>query len=93
MTFEDWCETLSTREQNQLPYDYLRNAFEAGQETEREACKKVCDVLHAAICQAVATMNISPEIARNSSLREAHNCLRQVLGDFAEQAILARGNK
>ncbi len=33
MTFEDWCETLSTREQNQLPYDYLRNAFEAGQET------------------------------------------------------------
>lgn len=47
MTFEDWWETLSYREKCNLPADYMRDAFEAGQVAEREACVKAVEGIQA----------------------------------------------
>lgn len=41
--------------------------------------------LHAAVCQAVALLNRSPEVARCAEGREAHNLLRQALADYADR--------
>lgn len=40
--------------------------------------------LHEAVCQAVALMNVSPDVARCRSTQEAHNILRQALIDIAD---------
>jgi hypothetical protein len=40
--------------------------------------------LHAAVCQAVALLNVTPEIARIPGAREAHTILRQALADYAD---------
>jgi len=40
--------------------------------------------LHEAACQAVALLNRSPEVARCTEGREAHNLLRQALVDVAD---------
>lgn len=40
--------------------------------------------LHAAICQAVALLNVTPEIARSEKGRQAHNILREALGKYAD---------
>lgn len=45
------------------------------------------DALHAAVCQAVALMNVSPEIARSADGREAHTVLRQALVEFADREL------
>lgn len=39
--------------------------------------------LHAAVCQAVAIMNMSLDIARSPDGREARDILRQALIDYA----------
>jgi len=40
--------------------------------------------LHTAICQAVAILNVAPEIARISEGRQAHTILRQALAEYAD---------
>jgi hypothetical protein len=40
--------------------------------------------LHAAVCQAVALLNRSPEVASCAEGREAHTILRQALVDYAD---------
>lgn len=40
--------------------------------------------LHAAICQAVALLNVAPEVARCKEGREARDVLRQALIDYAD---------
>lgn len=40
--------------------------------------------LHEAVCQAVALLNLAPELARSTEGREAHNLLRQALVDVAD---------
>ncbi len=41
------------------------------------------DLLHVAMCQAVALLNRSPAVASCSEAREAHTILRQALIDHA----------
>jgi hypothetical protein len=48
----------------------------------REACAKEEEGLHVAICQAVTLLNMSPEVARCASGREANNILRQALANY-----------
>lgn len=45
------------------------------------------DALHTAVCQAVALLNRSPEVALCAEGREAHTILRQALADYAEAHI------
>ena len=40
--------------------------------------------LHEAVCQAVALLNRSPEVAMCAEWREAHSLLRQALVDVAD---------
>lgn len=44
------------------------------------------DKLHAAVCQAVALLNMAPELARSPDGREAHTILRQALVDYADES-------
>ena len=41
--------------------------------------------LHAAICQAVALLNVTPELARSETGRQAHNILREALVTYADR--------
>lgn len=45
------------------------------------------EALHAAVCQAVAILNVSPDMARSRNGRDTHNILRQALIDYADAAI------
>jgi hypothetical protein len=42
------------------------------------------EALHAAVCQAVALLNRSPEVVRIAEGREAHQILRLALADYAD---------
>lgn len=42
------------------------------------------DALHAAVCQAVALLNVAPEVVRCGEGREARDILRQALADYAD---------
>jgi hypothetical protein len=46
------------------------------------------EALHVAVCQAVALMNRTPEVARCAEAREAHTLLRQALITYAAAAML-----
>ena len=41
-------------------------------------------MLHTAVCQAVALLNVSPLLARCESGSKAHQILRQALSDYAD---------
>lgn len=41
-------------------------------------------MLHTAVCQAVALLNVSPLLARCESGSKAHQILRQALVDYAD---------
>ena len=45
--------------------------------------------LHAAICQAVALMNVSAGVAGCKEGRQAHNTLRQALVEYADDFMNA----
>jgi len=49
--------------------------------------------LHAAICNAVALMNVSPEIASREDGRKVHNILRQALMDYTEHPNPTPGDR
>ena len=42
------------------------------------------NALHAAVCQAVALLNVAPEVARCAEGREARDVLRQALASYAD---------
>lgn len=42
------------------------------------------EMLHIAICKAVALLNTSPEVAMCSEGREANNILKKALIDYAD---------
>lgn len=43
--------------------------------------------LHTAMCQAVALLNVTPEIARSETGRRAHNILREALVKYADEYL------
>lgn len=43
------------------------------------------DNLHTAMCQAVALLNVTPEIARSETGRRAHDILREALVKHADE--------
>ena len=45
---------------------------------------KITEDLHAAVCQAVALLNIAPEVARCAEGRQARDILRQALATYAD---------
>lgn len=45
---------------------------------------RAAEALHAAVCQAVALLNCSPEVVRIAEGREAHQILRMALADYAD---------
>lgn len=47
------------------------------------------DNLHTAMCQAVALLNVTPEIARSETGRRAHDILREALVKHADEYILS----
>jgi hypothetical protein len=51
------------------------------------------DELHAIICQAVALLNVTPELARSDTGRHAHEILRKALIAYADRAALAESAK
>ena len=44
----------------------------------------IAETLHTAVCQAVALLNRSPEVARSTEGREARDVLRQALIAYAD---------
>jgi len=45
---------------------------------------KITEDIHAAVCQAVALLNIAPEVARCAEGRQARDILRQALATYAD---------
>lgn len=48
------------------------------------AMARQADALHVAVCQAVALLNVCPDIALLNERRAAHAILRQALIDYAD---------
>jgi hypothetical protein len=46
--------------------------------------RALLEQLHAAVCNAVAVMNVAPAVVRNEDGRKAHNILRQALTNYAD---------
>lgn len=42
------------------------------------------NAMHTAVCQAVALLNVAPEVVRCKEGREARDILRQALADYAD---------